>query len=449
MTEAARSSAALPDTRLARAWQSAQSRCIKCGFCLPVCPTYRETGHEVSSPRGRLELMYRTAQGALDVAQIRHELWFCLGCLACETACPSGIRFHDMLDAARVDDAVDQRARHGAPLLKRFLLNRVLVRPRRLRAVAWALWLLQHSGLRWLLGGWGPLRWIAPRLAALERRAPPLAAPRPWREAARIYLAPDGGWGAAGSPGAAGAPGHGDVALLSGCVMDAVFGAVHLATAKVLHVNGFRVHVPPRQVCCGALHHHSGEEDDARTLARRNIEVFEALGEAPVVVNSAGCGAMLKDYGALLADDPDWAQRARRFSARVRDVCEFLESQPLQPPTRAVPRKVAYDDPCHLLHAQQVREAPRRLLGRIPGLELVPLAEADWCCGSAGSYSLLHPEASRSILARKMGHIRASGAQVVATGNPGCLLQLGLGARDARLGVRIAHPVELLAEAYE
>ncbi|HKI99027.1 MAG TPA: heterodisulfide reductase-related iron-sulfur binding cluster [bacterium] len=444
MTEAARPLIDLPDTRLAQAWQDAESLCIKCGFCLPACPTYRETGHEVSSPRGRLELMYRTAQGELDIGDIRHELWFCLGCMACETACPSGIRYHDMLEAARIDDAVDLRARNGAPLVKRFLLNRVLVRPRWLRAVAWAMWLLRHSGLRWLLGGRGLLRLLSKRLARLERRSPPIAAPRAWRPSARAWLAADGA--AQGAPDSETAR---PVAMLSGCVMDAVFGRVHAATAKVLHANGYAVHVPERQVCCGALHHHAGEEADALTLARRNIEVFEALGEAPVVVNSAGCGAMLKDYGKLLAGDADWAERARRFSARVKDVCEFLAEQPLRPPTRAVPRKVAYDDPCHLLHAQKVGQAPRALLGQVPGLELVPLAEADWCCGSAGSYSLMQPEMSRRLLARKMGHIRASGAEVVATGNPGCLLQLGLGARDARLKVRIAHPVELLAEAYE
>jgi glycolate oxidase iron-sulfur subunit len=428
--------------RLARAWRSAESLCIRCGFCLPACPTYRETGHEVSSPRGRLELMYRAAQGTLAVQDIRHELWFCLGCLACETACPSGIRFHDMLEAARADDAAQQRARQGASWLKRTLLNRLLVVPGRLWAVAWALFLLRRSGLRWLLGGHGLLRLLSSRLARLERRAPPFPAPRAWRARAQAWLAPGGGRVGEGSDARA-------VAMLSGCVMDAVFGRVHAATAKVLHANGCAVHLPAGQVCCGALHHHAGEEDDARTLARRNIAAFEALGDAPVIVDSAGCGAMLKDYGRLLADDPAWAERAGRFAARVRDVCEFLDAQPLRPPTRPVPLRVAYDDPCHLLHAQKIGQAPRRLLAAVPGLQVVPLAEADWCCGSAGSYSLLQPEMSQRLLARKMRHIRDSGAEVVATGNPGCLLQLALGARDAHLPVRIAHPVELLADAYE
>jgi glycolate oxidase iron-sulfur subunit len=239
------------------------------------------------------------------------------------------------------------------------------------------------------------------------------------------------------------------VALLSGCVMDAAFGAVHTATAKVLHRNGFAVHVPVGQACCGALHHHAGELEGARALARRNVAAFEVLGDAPVLVNSAGCGALLKRYGALLADDPAWAARAARFATRVRDACEFLGNETLHPPTRAVPLKVAYDDPCHLLHAQKIREEPRRLLAQVPGLELVPLTEADACCGSAGSYSLLHPETSARILARKMEHLRASGAQAVATGNPGCLLQLALGAREAGLPLRVVHPLELLAQAYE
>jgi glycolate dehydrogenase iron-sulfur subunit len=430
-----------PAPQLAQAWRSAQSLCIKCGFCLPACPTYRETGHEASSPRGRLELMYAAAQGRLAIGEIRHELWFCLGCLACETACPSGIRFHDMLEAARCDDTAQRRAQGAQPRLGRWLLDGVLVHPRRLRAVVWALYLLQRSGLRLLLGGHGLLRLLAPRLARLERRTPPLEAPRGWRAAARPWLARDGTEGAA----AAGRP----VALLSGCVMDAAFGSVHAATAKVLHANGCAVHLPAGQGCCGALHHHAGDEAGAQALARRNVAAFEALGAAPVVVNSAGCGAMLKAYGTLLRDEPQWAERARRFSARVQDVCEFLAAGELRPPTRPVPLRVAYDDPCHLLHAQGIREAPRALLARVPGLELVPLAEADWCCGSAGSYSLLHPETSARILARKMGHLRASGAQVVASGNPGCLLQLRLGARDARLRLRVAHPVELLAQGYE
>jgi glycolate oxidase iron-sulfur subunit len=443
-------SAALPAGRLPQAWRAAQSLCIKCGFCLPACPTYRETGHEVSSPRGRLELMYRAAQGHLALGDIHRELWFCLGCMACETACPSGIRFHDLLEAARIDDAAE-RARTRRPWLRRLLLDGILVRPGRLRAVVWLLALLQRSGLRAVLGGHGLLRALAPGLARLERRTPPLDFPLDWRRAARTYLAQGVAQGVepGGQPGGAAVPDAAPVGMLSGCVMEAAFGPVHAATAKVLRANGYAVHVPAGQGCCGALHHHAGEEAPARALARRNIEAFEALGAAPVVVNSAGCGAMLKDYGTLLADDPAWAGRARQFSARVRDVCELLAERPLRPPTRAVPLAVAYDDPCHLLHAQKIAAAPRLLLGQVPGLRLVPLAEADWCCGGAGSYSLLHPETSARILARKMGHLRASGAEVVATGNPGCLLQLRLGARDAGLPLRVVHPVELLAEAYE
>ena len=430
----------VPATHLAWAWRAAASLCIKCGFCLPACPTYRETGLESASPRGRLELMYQAAQGNLALADIRAELSLCLGCLACETACPSGIRYRGMLDAARSDDAALRRRHEGQPLLRRLALGPLLRTPWLLRAVAWGLYALQRSGLRRVLGGHGLLRLVAPGLARMERGAPPIPAPLGWRARARRFLAPAG----APTPVAGKA-----AAILTGCVMDAVFGQVHLATAKVLHANGHGVQVPAGQTCCGALHHHAGDEDAARALARQNIAAFEAVGDAAVIVNAAGCGALMKEYGALLADDPDWASRAQAFSARVQDVCEFLVAHPLRAGTRPVPLKVAYDDPCHLLHAQRIGQPPRQVLAAVPGLELVPLKEADWCCGSAGSYALTQPEMSTRLLERKVAHLRASGAQVVASGNPGCLLHLRRGLAAAGLPLRVVHPVELLADSYE
>jgi glycolate oxidase iron-sulfur subunit len=433
MTAPLSASPAPPAAHLAQAMARSASLCIKCGFCLPSCPTYRETGQEASSPRGRLELMYGTAQGRLTLAEIRHQLWFCLGCLACETACPSGIRFREMLEAGRIDDAEARLAAGGPARLRGLLLDGLLLRPGRLRAVVWALYLFRVSGLRRVLGGAGLLRLLWPSLARLERGAPPLGRPRPWRRALPAATA------GAGRPAAI---------LLAGCVMDAAFGEVHAATVKVLDANGYAVRLPEGLGCCGALHLHAGELARAQALARGNIAACEAREDAPIVVNAAGCGAALKNYGALLADDPDWAERARRFSARVQDVCELLAARELAPPTRQVPLRVAYDDPCHLVHAQGIREQPRRLLAGIPGLTLVPLAEADWCCGSAGSYSLLQPEMAARLLARKMRHLAASGADVVASGNPGCLWQLRLGVARVGLRVRVAHPVELLAEAY-
>lgn len=439
---------------LAAALRQAESLCIKCGFCLPACPTYRETGIESASPRGRLDLMYAAARGRMDLAAIEPALALCLGCQACETACPSGIRYHDMLEAERADVAALRRGTL-ARRCGRLLLDRLLLSPRLLRAAVWGMWLYQRCGLQALVRVTRLLDALVPPLGRLERRMPPLSRPVRWRrmlgaQPAAAAPAPGAFSGGAASAGAASAGAGSDraVVLLTGCLMDAAFGEVHAATAYVLRANGIALAEAPAQTCCGALHHHAGEVGRARDLARRNIAAFEAAGAAPIVVNSAGCGAAMKAYGGLLAGDPAWAERARRCAARVRDVSEYLAGLALAPPERPVPLAVAYDDPCHLVHAQQLREPPRALLGRIPGLRLVPLREAEMCCGSAGSYSALEPEMSRRVLLRKMEHIAASGAEAVATGNPGCLLQLRLGARECGLKIEVVHPVELLARSY-
>ncbi len=429
MSEAqAHSASGAPAPHLAAAWQASTSRCIKCGFCLPACPTYRETGLEPASPRGRLDLMYAAAQGHLDVRQIAGQISACLGCLACETACPSGIRYRDMLEAAQVDLAAQRPGRWW----RRLLLNQVLARPLALRTVAWTLAVYQRSGLQWLVARSRLLALVAPGLAERDARMPPLPLPRPWRGRSRP------GGDVAGHP----------VVLFTGCVMDVLFGATHAATVAVLRANGYTPRVPVGQVCCGALHAHAGEWGDARELARRNIAHFESHAAGPLVVNSAGCGAFLKQYADLFADEPAWRQRAQTLAARVEDPSQTLSVRPLRPPMGEVRLRVAYDDPCHLIHAQGISEEPRALLAQIPGLEVVPLPEASWCCGSAGAYSLAQPELSAQVLARKMRHIRRSRLDAIVTGNPGCLLQLALGARERGLPLRVLHPMELLAMAY-
>lgn len=416
-------------TFLHTAWKEAHSLCIKCGFCLPVCPTYRETGFEADSPRGRLDLLYAAAQGDLPPQAIRKAMSQCLGCLACETACPSKITYRELWEAERMDAAAETTG--GKFRWKAWLLRRVLLAPRTRRILAWGMFGFQRSGLHAVLRVSRVLEWIVPSLGNLVANMPPIPAPLPWGHPAQSL--PDSGR---------------MVVLFTGCVMDTLFGSVHAATVKVLEKNGFRIAIPAEQKCCGALHVHSGLREEARELARQNIQAFESTGEAPILLNSAGCGASLKETGQLLADDPQWAERAARFSARIKDVSEFLAGETLQPPERRLALRVSYDDPCHLLHAQQIQDGPRELLGLVPGLELIPLAEADWCCGSAGVYSLTQPELSRRVLARKMMHIKASGAQVIATGNPGCLLQLRLGAKRHRMKVKVLHPIELLAQAY-
>ncbi|MCZ6627177.1 MAG: (Fe-S)-binding protein [SAR324 cluster bacterium] len=423
---------AVSQSELNAAWRGAESHCIKCGFCLPVCPTYRETGSEASSPRGRLELMYAAAQGQLPAREIAEPLGQCLGCLACETACPAGIRFRDLLEAGQADTA-----RGGA--LKHLLLNRLLLSPGLRSLLAWGLYAYRMSGLQFVLRGLGLLDLLLPSLGRMERAIPPFGPPLGWRRGVRGLIAE------ISTPAREGA----EAVLFTGCVMDTLFGEVHAATVKVLARNGYKALLPPGQTCCGALHAHEGQREAARELARRNIAAWEATGEAPIVVNSAGCGATLKAYGRLLAGDEQWRERAERVAARVRDVCEFLAALPLVQPTRPMPMRVAYDDPCHLLHAQQISSQPRELLARIPELELVPLPEADWCCGSAGSYSLHYPAMSARVLARKMANIAATEAHVVATGNPGCLLQLRLGAKRQGLQIHVVHPIQLLARSYE
>jgi glycolate oxidase iron-sulfur subunit len=378
--------------------------------------------------------MYAAAEGRISLDRIESALALCLGCQACETACPSGIRYHDMLEAERADVAAWTRFRLGRRF-GRWLLNAVLISPRRLRVLVWVLWAYQASGAQLLVRASHLLNLLAPPLSRRERRLPPLTRPQRWRNAESTQPGP--------LPAL-----QGSAVLLTGCVMDAAFGEVHRATLRVLAANAIEAVEVPSQACCGALHIHSGETESARDLARLNIAAFEAAGTQPVLVNSAGCGAMLKGYGLLLQGDPAWALRALAFSARVRDVCEYLAAIPLAEPRQAVPHTVVYDDPCHLAHAQGIRDQPRALLKRIPGLRLLPLREAELCCGSAGSYSIVEPEMSKRVLDRKMEHIAASGAEIVATGNPGCLLQLRLGAREHGLPIRIAHPIELLAESY-
>ena len=416
---------------LAAAMRNAESLCIKCGFCLPACPTYRETGIEAASPRGRLDLMYGAAQGRVSLEQIAPQLALCLGCQACETACPSGIQYHDMLEAQRIDLA-DQRRARLSHRFGRMLLSGLLPSPTLLRIAVWKMWAYQRSGLQSLVRATHVLALIPP-LNRMERSMPPVSRPVPWRRALQ---------------GPAPVPERKRVAMLTGCVMDAAFGEVHAATVHVLRANGIGIVDVPEQTCCGALHLHAGELEGARELAKRNIAAFESVGDVPILLNSAGCGAMLKQLGPLFAGDSGWEARGRRISARVRDITEYLAAEALNPPTGRVERTVAYDEPCHLAHAQKIRDQPRELLAGIPGLKLVPLREADMCCGSAGSYSALQPGMSRRLLQRKMEHIAASGADIVATGNPGCLLQLRLGAQDHEVSVRVVHPIELLAEAY-
>jgi len=401
--------------------------CVHCGFCLPACPTYEATLDESDSPRGRIVLMRALGRGEFpaDDAALSHHLDRCLGCRACEGVCPSGVAYGSAIEAARVAVAA---ARPEAPPVTFGLW--ALARPGRQRLAWWAARLARASGVPAALargaGAGAPM--LVQMLAMLAATAPPA---RTRGRANARTSAPDA-----------------TAALFRGCVMDGLFGHVHDATIRTLAVNGVAVAEVPRQVCCGALAAHAGRADLARELARENVRAFDAAAPGQTIVtNSAGCGAMLKAYGAWLADDP-LAERARAFAARVRDVSEVLVERGPVPAAQPLPLRVAYDAPCHLHHAQHVTTEPLRVLAAIPGLDLVPLEGADRCCGSAGLYSLVEPDLSAAVLAPKLQAIAASGAAVVATGNPGCLMQIGAGALLAGLRVEVRHPVELLDLAY-
>lgn len=401
--------------------------CVHCGICLPQCPTYRVLGQEMDSPRGRVYLMRAATEGRIGLSEnfVLH-MDRCLGCRACETACPAGVPFGRLIEETR-----GQIERKVPRPLGRWLMGRLLLgvfpERRRLERVLALTRLYQRSGLQRIVRGSGLLRRF-PRLRAMERLLPRL----PARSAERL---PAETRPASGSH-------RGTVALLEGCVQALLFPEVNRATVSLLARAGYRVVVPERQGCCGALHLHWGDRASGRALARRNLAAL--AGADWIVTNAAGCGAALRDYGHLLGEDP----QAVVLAGRVRDVTELL-AEHLPGPRRPLDLTVTYHEPCHLAHGQRVREAPRTILRAIPGLRLVELSESDLCCGSAGVYNLMEPEIAEQLLVRKLDRVAASGAEVVATGNPGCLLQLRRGLTDRGLAVRAHHPVELLAWSVE
>ncbi len=398
--------------------------CVHCGLCLQACPTYRETGSEVSSPRGRVYLMRCTAEGRLPLAGVlAEEAYLCLDCRACETACPSGVRYGSMVEQVRREVEGGGLRRGFAKWLETRALRGLIPHRRRLA--------LAFDALA-----------LAERLR-LDRLVLPLL-PAPLREARRLAPAVPPRRERAFPPERVAARGErrGRVGFFVGCIMPQLFAGVNAATLRVLAANGFEVVIPRDQVCCGALHAHAGDTATAQQLARRNARVFAAAGVDSVVFNAAGCGAAVRDAAEWLPEE------ARELAASVRDVCELLHAAGLRPPSGRVEASVCYDDPCHLLHAQRVQAAPRELLQQIPGLRLLPHDEPDACCGAAGIYNLTHPGMAGAVLERKLRALAAADPDVVASGNPGCMMQLRAGLQRAGLRARVVHPIELLDEAY-
>lgn len=392
--------------------------CVHCGLCLEACPTYRVLGLETDSPRGRLYLMRALAEGRIeDPTAIRPHLDRCLDCRACESVCPSGVRYGEILETARSTMEKAQPRRGFKAWLRRFLLWHVVARQRRLR-VAFALGRgLELLGVRRLARA---VRLLRPHQDAL---LPPVPPARERRSLAGVHRP-------------AGAS-RGDVFVFTGCVMEQMFGRVNRATIDLLVLNGFTVHVPAAQTCCGALLVHDGQVERARTLAQANVGAF--AGSAPIVLNSAGCGCAMREYGHLLQTDA-----GRAFGQRVRDISEFLAEAGLSAPPAPRTQRLAYDDPCHLCHGQGVSEPPRALLRQIPGVEMVEHADPQDCCGSAGIYNLLQPVLAQEIGRRKAATLIASGADLVVTGNPGCMLQLRAHLALAGSKADVLHLVEVL-----
>ena len=414
--------------------------CVHCGLCTASCPTYVETGNEADSPRGRIYLMRQVIDGVLPLdADVNRHLDLCLNCRACETACPSGVQYGRLIEpfrefAAQMDPGRSTRSLNA---LQRFLLfhvfpyrwrNRISLAPARV---------LQWTGLDWLLRKTGATRLLPRSLQSMQDMLPDL---KPHYGHLPEYLEPEG------EPRA-------KVAMFLGCVADALYPGTNYATAKVLQKNGCQVWIPRNQGCCGALHYHAAAELEARGFAAQNCEAFGATHPIPfaeldaVIVNAAGCGAQLKDYAHMMHGTPH-AEAAALLQSKVRDVSEFLMSLGPIAPTHPLPIRATYHDACHLRHAQQIYKQPRQLLELIPGLELIPLAESELCCGAAGSYNLTQPDMAERLGDRKTENIRETRAQAVFTGNVGCLMQITKHLKRTDPGMWCAHPVDALWASY-
>lgn len=416
---------------------SVLQQCMHCGMCLPTCPTYVETKEERNSPRGRIALMRAIADAELEVTKaFGEEMYYCLGCLACTSACPAGVNYAELFETARAD--VEKSAVLASPkrdFIRWSVLRILFTRPRLLRLVGRTLWLWQASGLQSLARRSGLTKLLPKNLRRLEPQAPVIRAKfshqliRPVEKPAATKRR---------------------VLVLTGCVQDLAFSDVNRATVDVLLANGCEVHTPPVQPCCGSLHAHNGDTDTARVLARRQLDLINPADYDAIISNAGGCGSHLRAYDHLLHDDPAYAQRAAAWSKKLKDIHEYLvEINFRNPASTAAASTVTYHESCHLCHGQKVSAQPRAILKSLPGVELRECAEAQWCCGSAGIYNITQPDTSAWLQDRKIGHLAATGAQVVATANPGCHLQIqsGLAAHGHR-ATEVAHPIVLLARAY-
>ena len=403
-------------------------RCVHCGLCLNACPTYRELGLEMDSPRGRVYQMVQVAGGAPITPSYIEHIDLCLACRGCESACPSGVPYGRMVEDARAQIETQRPRGWLATRVRSFVFHRLLQSRALMTSAGAALYLYQVSGLKALVRGMASIKMLG-GLGDLAQLAPSVEAPFFFKEVGKTF------------------PAEGErryrVAFLAGCIANVAFARLNEATVRVLQKNGCEVVIPEGQGCCGALHLHSGMKDEARKLARRNVDAILDGGFDAIITNAAGCGSTLKEYGELLEDE-----RGKKFSALMRDVTEFLAGIELNRDMRPVNATVTYQDSCHLAHGQKVRTGPRKLLAAVPGLTFREMPGADICCGSAGIYNVVQNEMSMQVLASKMKSVNATNAGIIATSNPGCMLQLRAGVRLHGAAQRVMHVVEILDEAY-
>ena len=407
-------------------------RCVHCGLCLNACPTYRELRVEMDSPRGRIYQMAQVSSGAVAItpSYVEH-IDLCLACRGCETACPSGVPYGRLVEAARAEiESKIERPWH-VRFLRWFVFEKLLPSKLNLGVVGTLLYLYQATGLKKMVRLLG---FLPARMREVESLAPEIESPFFFGFYGRVLPA-DGVQ-------------RYRVAFLAGCIANISFARLNEATVRVLQKNGCEVSIPEAQSCCGALHVHAGIRDQARKLAQRNIDALLDGGYDAIITNAGGCGSTLKEYDELLEHDTEYAEKARRFSALVKDVNEFLASIELNRQMKPLSMAVTYQDSCHLAHGQKIRSAPRKLLGAIPGLELREMPLSDLCCGSAGIYNVVHTSMAMALLRKKMDFVNGTGAKVIATANPGCMLQLKVGVQKFGQGQRVAHVVQLLDEAY-
>jgi glycolate oxidase iron-sulfur subunit len=409
-------------------------KCVHCGLCLNSCPTYRELGVEMDSPRGRIYQMAQVAEGKTEISEtyIEH-MELCLACRGCESACPSGVQYGRLIEAARAHIEQNITRPWYVDLARNFVFGSLLSTRWMLSAAGAGLFLYQASGLQKLVRSSGILKFFG-RLHEIEMLSPSAETPFFFSQIGKVF------------------PAEGErrykVALLAGCIANISFARLNEATVRVLQKNGCEVHIPKEQNCCGALHVHAGRKDDARALARNNIDATAEGGFDAILTNAAGCGSTLKEYDELLEHDDAYREKSLAFKAKMKDINEFLASIEIRPPAKPLPMTVTYQDSCHLCHGQKIRVQPRKVLAAIPGVVLKEMALSDLCCGSAGIYNVVHNEMAMSLLKNKMQAVNATGAECIVTANPGCMIQLQAGARLHGKDQPVLHVVEVLDRAY-